>query len=206
MSNPLGDVNQTHDEADPHFEPIVRLTEQVETKTNEEDEEVIFKMRAKLFRFDASGAEWKERGTGDVRLLARKDTKKVRLVMRRDKTLKVCANHIITSDMALQANVSSDRSWVWKVAADVSDGEPTSETLAIRFASPENANAFKTAFESAQETNKNIGDSAAAAAPKTEAPAATEQKPEETKEETKVEDAPKTEEVVEEKKEEAKEA
>jgi len=163
-------------------------------------------MRAKLFRFDASGAEWKERGTGDVRLLARKDTKKVRLVMRRDKTLKVCANHIITSDMALQANVSSDRSWVWKVAADVSDGEPTSETLAIRFASPENANAFKTAFESAQETNKNIGDSAAAAAPKTEAPAATEQKPEETKEETKVEDAPKTEEVVEEKKEEAKEA
>ena len=52
--------------------------------------------RAKLFRFDAGGSEWKERGTGDVRLLQHKETKKVRLVMRRDKTLKVCANHIST--------------------------------------------------------------------------------------------------------------
>jgi hypothetical protein len=50
--------------------------------------------RAKLFRFDSAGAEWKERGTGDVRLLSHKVTKKVRVVMRRDKTLKVCANHV----------------------------------------------------------------------------------------------------------------
>lgn len=50
--------------------------------------------RAKLFRFDAGSTEWKERGTGDVRLLSHKETEKIRLVMRRDKTLKVCANHI----------------------------------------------------------------------------------------------------------------
>lgn len=49
--------------------------------------------RAKLFRYDTEGKEWKERGTGDVRLLKHKGTSKVRLVMRRDKTLKVCANH-----------------------------------------------------------------------------------------------------------------
>jgi Ran-binding protein 1 len=49
--------------------------------------------RAKLFRFDNGLNEWKERGTGDVKLLQHKETKKVRLVMRRDKTLKVCANH-----------------------------------------------------------------------------------------------------------------
>lgn len=49
--------------------------------------------RAKLFRFIADSSEWKERGTGDVRLLQHKQSKKVRLVMRRDKTLKVCANH-----------------------------------------------------------------------------------------------------------------
>jgi len=49
--------------------------------------------RAKLFRFDSASSEWKERGTGDVRLLSHKESKKVRLVMRRDKTLKVCANH-----------------------------------------------------------------------------------------------------------------
>lgn len=50
--------------------------------------------RAKLFRFEKATNEWKERGTGDVRLLQHAETKKVRLVMRRDKTLKVCANHL----------------------------------------------------------------------------------------------------------------
>lgn len=50
--------------------------------------------RAKLFRFEKATNEWKERGTGDVRLLQHGETKKIRLVMRRDKTLKVCANHL----------------------------------------------------------------------------------------------------------------
>jgi Ran-binding protein 1 len=80
-------------EPDAHFEPVVRLTETVETKTNEESEEQVFKMRAKLFKFDRESREWKERGTGDVRLLKHKENSKTRLVMRRDKTLKVCANH-----------------------------------------------------------------------------------------------------------------
>ena len=69
------------------------MTEKVETKTNEEAEEQTFKMRAKLFKFDRESREWKERGTGDVRLLKHRENLKTRLVMRRDKTLKVCANH-----------------------------------------------------------------------------------------------------------------
>ncbi|KAF9247007.1 ran/spi1 binding protein [Melanogaster broomeanus] len=141
------------EETDAHFEPVIKLTEQVETKTLEEDEDVLFKMRAKLFRFDTSGNEWKERGTGDVRLLQHRGTKKVRLVMRRDKTLKVCANHAITSDMRLQPNIGSDRSWVWKVAADYAESPPTSETLAIRFANSDNAQEFKKKFEVAQIIN-----------------------------------------------------
>lgn len=127
----------------------------------------LIRRRAKLFRFDSDASEWKERGTGDVRILAHRGTKKVRLVMRRDKTLKVCANHYsaclpptlfsprssdliislfshlsrvtVTSDMKLQPNIGSDRSWVWKVAADVSEGSPQAETLAIRFANSESA-------------------------------------------------------------------
>ena len=81
------------DSPEVHFEPVVHLTEKVETKTNEEQEEQTFKMRAKLFKFDRELREWKERGTGDVRLLKHRDNGKTRLVMRRDKTLKVCANH-----------------------------------------------------------------------------------------------------------------
>lgn len=90
-----GDDEDKPDEEEPdaHFEPVVHLTERVETKTNEELEEQTFKMRAKLFKFDRDSREWKERGTGDVRLLKHRENGKTRLVMRRDKTLKVCANH-----------------------------------------------------------------------------------------------------------------
>lgn len=165
MSEPTADaLAPREEEADVHFEPVIKLTEQVDTKTNEEDEEVIFKMRAKLFRFDAGSSEWKERGTGDVRLLAHKESKKVRLVMRRDKTLKVCANHIITPDMRLQPNIGSDRSWVWKVAADYAESPATPETLAIRFANSDNAGQFKTAFEEAQKTNASLTSGAEAPA------------------------------------------
>ncbi|CAO3618135.1 unnamed protein product [Cunninghamella echinulata] len=138
-----------------HFEPVIKL-EEVEVKTFEEDEDVLFKMRAKLFRYDKQLKEWKERGTGDVKFLQHKQNKKVRLVMRRDKTLKVCANHYVSADMKLSPNVGSDRSWVWNVAADVSDGEAKAETLAIRFANSENANLFKEKFEQVQKINEDL--------------------------------------------------
>ncbi|ETW83837.1 hypothetical protein HETIRDRAFT_313873, partial [Heterobasidion irregulare TC 32-1] len=189
------------DENDPHFEPVIKLTEQVEIKTNEEDETAIFKMRAKLFRFENTSQEWKERGTGEVRLLQHKQTQKVRLVMRRDKTLKVCANHLISASMKLQPNIGSDRSWVWKVLADYSEDPPTSETLAIRFANTENATQFKTAFEEAQQTNVKLTAASAPSAPAPSDPPALEAKSaegDEAKEEVE-------EEVEEEVKEEAKE-
>ncbi|KAF2763745.1 ran-specific GTPase-activating protein 1 [Teratosphaeria nubilosa] len=150
------DEKAPEEEADVQFEPVVHLTEKVETKTNEEAEEQTFKMRAKLFKFDRDSREWKERGTGDVRLLKHKENSKTRLVMRRDKTLKVCANHYIVPDMKLSPNVGSDRSWVWNAAADVSEGEPEAQTLAIRFANSENANLFKEAFIKAQQENEAL--------------------------------------------------
>jgi len=145
-----------NEEPDVEFAPVVHLTEKVETKTNEELEEQTFKMRAKLFKFDRESREWKERGTGDVRLLKHKENGKTRLVMRRDKTLKVCANHYVVPDMKLSPNVGSDRSWVWNAAADVSEGEPEAQTLAIRFANSDNANAFKEAFIKAQQENEAL--------------------------------------------------
>ncbi|GAD96677.1 Ran-specific GTPase-activating protein 1, putative [Paecilomyces variotii No. 5] len=150
------DEEEAPESPDVHFEPVIHLTEKVETKTNEELEEQTFKMRAKLFKFDSESKEWKERGTGDVRLLKHKENGKTRLVMRRDKTLKVCANHYIVPDMKLSPNVGSDRSWVWNAAADVSEGEPEAQTLAIRFANSENANLFKDAFIKAQQENEKL--------------------------------------------------
>ncbi|CCH57817.1 hypothetical protein TBLA_0A00150 [Henningerozyma blattae CBS 6284] len=137
---------EEEEETDVHFEPIVHL-EKVDVKTNEENEEVLHKVRAKLFRFDAENKEWKERGTGDCKFLQNKETKKVRLLMRRDKTLKVCANHIISPEYQLKPNVGSDRSWVYTCTADVAEGPAEAFTFAIRFGNKENADKFKEEFE-----------------------------------------------------------
>lgn len=150
------DDDEAPESEDVHFDPVIKLTEKVETKTNEESEEQMFKMRAKLFKFSKESNEWKERGTGDVRLLKHKENGKTRLVMRRDKTLKVCANHYIVPEMKLSPNVGSDRSWVWNAAADVSEGESEAVTLAIRFANAENANGFKDSFIQAQKENEEL--------------------------------------------------
>ncbi|KAJ1918590.1 Ran GTPase binding protein Sbp1 [Mycoemilia scoparia] len=142
---------------DVHVEPIMKL-ENVKPKNREEDENVLFKMRAKLYRFDKEGNEWKERGTGDVKIMEHKETKKIRVVMHREKIHKLCANHYITEEMKLSPNVGSDRSWVWTTAADFADEEPEHQTLAIRFANSENANLFKEAFDKAREAVKSRAD------------------------------------------------
>ncbi|OMJ15299.1 Ran-specific GTPase-activating protein 1 [Smittium culicis] len=147
--------DQAPENVDVYFEPVIKL-EDIETKTNEEDEDSIFKMRAKLFRFDSDAKEWKERGTGDVKLLKHKESGKIRILMRRDKTLKICANHYVSAEMELSPNVGSDRSWVWSATADFSEGVAEHQLLAIRFANSENANIFKDAFTDARESNKKL--------------------------------------------------
>ena len=79
---------------------------------------------------------WKERGTGDVRFLQHKETKKVRVLMRREKTMKICANFFIEPSIELKENAGSDRSWMWR-CADFSDAETRHSVLAIRFANSE---------------------------------------------------------------------
>ncbi|XP_061907601.1 ran-specific GTPase-activating protein [Entelurus aequoreus] len=143
---------------DPQFEPIVTLPEQ-DIKTLEEDEEEIFKMRAKLYRFASENEppEWKERGTGDVKLLKHKEKGTIRLLMRRDRTLKLCANHQVVPIMELKPNAGSDRAWVWNTLADYADEAPKPELLAIRFLNAENAQKFKMKFDECKaEVKKNL--------------------------------------------------
>jgi Ran-binding protein 1 len=106
----------------------------------------------------------------------------------------------VSAEMRLQPNIGSDRSWVWKVAADYTEDPPTAETLAIRFGSPEIANEFKRQFELTQKIN--IG--GASVEKPVEEPAAEESEEEAEKEEEpeKKEEAEKKEETPEEKKEE----
>ncbi|XP_051882736.1 LOW QUALITY PROTEIN: E3 SUMO-protein ligase RanBP2 [Pristis pectinata] len=144
------DHDSVPDEEDgPHFDPVVPLPDKVDVKTGEEDEELLFSNRAKLFRFDTETREWKERGIGHIKLLQHRTSSKIRLLMRRDQVLKICANHYITADMKLKPNAGSDKSWVW-CALDYSDEKPVLEQLAVRFKTADEAALFKTKFEEAQ--------------------------------------------------------
>eukprot|EP01130_Rhizamoeba_saxonica_P007413 TRINITY_DN29_c0_g2_i1.p1 TRINITY_DN29_c0_g2~~TRINITY_DN29_c0_g2_i1.p1 ORF type:complete len:255 (-),score=105.83 TRINITY_DN29_c0_g2_i1:85-813(-) len=124
------------------------VLQQVDGRTNEEDEVVELSLRAKLYRYDAEGGEgWKERGIGEVKFLRNPETNKTRLLMRREQTLKICANHFISEFMELNAHAGSDKSWVWSTPADFADEVESPETLAIRFNSVENAQNFKEKFD-----------------------------------------------------------
>jgi Ran-binding protein 1 len=129
--------------------PIVKL-EEVAISTGEENEDVLLDMKAKLYRFDKDGTQWKERGVGQVKILEHKSTKKVRLLMRQNRTLKICANHMVTAATQLQEHAGSDKTWVWH-ARDYSDGELKEELFCMRFGSVESAQKFKDVYEAAQD-------------------------------------------------------
>nr|5CLL_B Chain B, E3 SUMO-protein ligase RanBP2 [Homo sapiens]5CLL_D Chain D, E3 SUMO-protein ligase RanBP2 [Homo sapiens]5CLQ_B Chain B, E3 SUMO-protein ligase RanBP2 [Homo sapiens]5CLQ_D Chain D, E3 SUMO-protein ligase RanBP2 [Homo sapiens] len=157
-----GSAHGDDDDDGPHFEPVVPLPDKIEVKTGEEDEEEFFCNRAKLFRFDVESKEWKERGIGNVKILRHKTSGKIRLLMRREQVLKICANHYISPDMKLTPNAGSDRSFVWH-ALDYADELPKPEQLAIRFKTPEEAALFKCKFEEAQSILKAPGTNVAMA-------------------------------------------
>ncbi|KAK1601324.1 hypothetical protein QYE76_059291 [Lolium multiflorum] len=168
--------------------PIVKL-EEVAITTGEEDEEILLDMKAKLYRFDKDGSQWKERGTGAVKLLKHKETAKVRLVMRQAKTLKICANHLVVASIKMQEHAGSDKSCVWH-ALDFADGELKEEMFAIRFGSVENCKKFKDLVDQIAEeqgkTEEKESEEASSAAELVEKLTVTEEKKEEPveKEET----------------------
>ncbi|CAI9755731.1 unnamed protein product [Fraxinus pennsylvanica] len=130
--------------------PIVKLQE-VAVTTGEENEAILLDLKAKLYRFDKEGSQWKERGVGTLKLLKHKESGKIRLVMRQNKTLKICANHLVLPTMTVQEHQGNDKSCVWH-AADFADGELKEETFAIRFASVENCKSFKDKIEEITES------------------------------------------------------
>ena len=96
-----GEAADPEEECKAEFKPVVQLDE-VEAATGEEDEEVLFEMKSKLYRFESG--EWKERGLGMCKLLKHKELGKVRMLMRREKILKICANFVVAPGTARSTN------------------------------------------------------------------------------------------------------
>ena len=134
-------------EPDRNFKPVVSLPEIQDMKTGEEDEEILYKSRARLYRY--VDPEWKEKGRGELKILLNKETGKHRLLMRRDQIKKLCCNHFVTPDMTLKPFQKSENSWVWHTGADFSEEEHRPETLAVRFHNKGDSNRFKEIFDNA---------------------------------------------------------
>ena len=125
----------------------------VEIKTGEEDEDVIYKARGRIYRFREN--EWKERGTGDMKLLRHKIDKRIRFILRQDKTLKIVANFIIQDKPLcdLKPHQGSDKMFYF-LANDCSEETPVIEKFVIKLGNAEKAKLFKKNFDDAQVFNK----------------------------------------------------
>jgi len=141
-------------ESTAEYQPLVSL-KPVEVTTGEEHDEVLYKQRAACYRFDATTNEWKERGRGDVKILQNKDSGMVRLLLRQEKTLKLCMNHKILPDIELVPNAGSDRSWTWRTM-DYSTEEAEKQTFALRLKDAEVALEFKKKYDEGREINAKL--------------------------------------------------
>ena len=104
----------------------------VALKSGEEEEEPIFKMRSRLYRF--RDGQWKERGTGNCKMLRNAAKKQVRFIMRQEKTFKVVANFLIQDKPMCELGPmpGQDKAFLW-TANDFSDEkEGQVEKLALR--------------------------------------------------------------------------
>eukprot|EP00921_Rhytidocystis_pertsovi_P005129 GHVQ01008878.1.p1 GENE.GHVQ01008878.1~~GHVQ01008878.1.p1 ORF type:complete len:267 (+),score=63.54 GHVQ01008878.1:77-877(+) len=130
----------------------------VSVDTGEEEENIFWHHRAKLFRWDSGESAWKERGIGEAKLLTHRNTGKIRFLLRQEKTHKVVANHYVRQTKVycnLKPNVSSDKIWVWTVP-DSAEGAPQVEQFGLKFGQIEQAQIFKTKFDEAAKLNCEI--------------------------------------------------
>uniref|UniRef100_A0A0K2VK57 Nuclear pore complex protein Nup153 n=1 Tax=Lepeophtheirus salmonis TaxID=72036 RepID=A0A0K2VK57_LEPSM len=137
-------------EHDPHFEPIIPLPELVVVSTGEEEEKVMFSHRSKVYRYETDTKEWKERGVGDIKILHHEGKNTFRVIFRRDQTLKIAVNHLISEDMVLKPLITSETALCW-FAMDYSDEESKFEQFAVKFKEVATRNKFKSVFENSQE-------------------------------------------------------
>ena len=139
-------------EHDPQYDAIVQLQKVENIQTGEEDDEVLFKHRAKLYRFDE---KWKERGVGDIKLTKNRKNGYCRVIMRRDFIHKLCANHAVMPNMELIPHHTSDSSLLWFTPSDYSEGSPpVPQNLCVKFKNKEIADDFKERFDICQQIMK----------------------------------------------------
>lgn len=84
------------------FEPVAKLSnEQVDSKSGEENETAKFTIRSKLMEYDSKNSEnpYTNKGIGELKVLFNEQTKKSRILIRADGSLRVLLNTLILSSV-----------------------------------------------------------------------------------------------------------
>jgi hypothetical protein len=121
------------------------------------DEEQCFADKAILYRFCSEKSEWVCRGSGLLKILKHKETGVYRILMRQNQTYVVRANHQIPYLGKLDEGPAGSHHFYW-TAFDFSTPDETRELWAVKFALPDIAVAFKSAFKVGQTANKALFD------------------------------------------------
>lgn len=132
-------------EPDVQFQPVGPLPDLVDVVTGEENEEVMFAGRCKLYRYDRSTKETKERGLGEIKILKNNEGQ-YRVVMRRDQVLKLCANFRLLKAMSVnpkKGNPCVYSFWCSDCSEDVSG---VAETFFVKFVDEDIAKMFADKF------------------------------------------------------------
>ena len=117
-----------------------------------EGEKELVCIYAKLLR--TVDGDWKERGVGYVQVLEHETTKKQRLLMRRDKVWKMCANFYPELPQGeLKSFPGMDRCYHFGTLCDCADYTPAPEHFCIRFKTQADADSFATAYQAALQAN-----------------------------------------------------
>lgn len=153
------DINPTSEEKenafDPEFVPNAKLIAVV-TKSDKEDDTVLFESWANLCIY-SSKEQWKECGTGLIKILESSVTGRVFLVMWQDPT---CMYQEVTKELKLERMAgNADNAWCCfghDFTAD--DGVVTGlKKFAIRFKLNETADIFKAEIEAGQKRMEALG-------------------------------------------------
>uniref|UniRef100_A0A1B0GHT6 RanBD1 domain-containing protein n=1 Tax=Lutzomyia longipalpis TaxID=7200 RepID=A0A1B0GHT6_LUTLO len=142
---------------DPHYEPLIPLPDEIKVSTGEEEEILLFNQFSNLYRFDFTNKEWKERGTGYMKILHHPVKGTYRFVMRRDQVHKLVLSHAITAEFNIAPMNKTGRSFCW-AAVNYAEDPAQTENLAIRFKTANVATDFEKVVNECIQKLKEKGD------------------------------------------------
>lgn len=154
-----GDESTEDPNYDPHYDPIIELPDEIQISTGEENEQKLFGDRAKLYRFDGTSREWKERGVGEFKILHHAGNRSYRLLLRREQIHKCVLNMALTVHFQINYMKNNDKAFCWvgqNFAEDTENG--VCESLSVRFKKPDIAKNFKQILDDCLEELKSRGD------------------------------------------------